>query len=58
MKLQTHWYLGILALIGIYNLPVSLAAVQGDAPAYGLANLLWFVWLLYLVPATGSREAG
>lgn len=56
LKMQIHWYLGFLALVGIYKLPAVLGALQGEASAFGFANLLWFLWLLYLTPVDECRE--
>lgn len=57
LKMQTHRYLGFLALVGIYKLPAVLAALRGAAPLFGFANLLWFLWLLYPAPVNKSPEA-
>lgn len=56
MKLQKHWYLGFLALIGIYKLPLIIGALQWDASLLALTNLLWFAWLTFLIPTRETRE--
>jgi len=55
--MQKHWYLGFLALIGFYKLPAIWGAIQGEASLFGIANLLWFLWLFYFMPADKDREA-
>ena len=47
---QKEWYLGFLGFIGLYKLDEIIASFQGEASWWGLANLLWFLWLLYFLP--------
>lgn len=51
-KMQTYWYLGFLALVGVWKAPdvwAYLTAGQGDWTV--LINLLWFGWLFNFVPS-------
>ena len=50
MKMQKYWYLSALALIGFYKLPLIFGFFHGTEPANVLLNLLWFGWLLCLIP--------
>ncbi len=54
MKMQTHWYLGFLGLIGLWKLPIILASFDGAIAWWGLSNALWFLWFLNFIP----EEAG
>jgi len=47
---QKNWYLGFLGLIGFYKLEYVIAFFQGEGTVWDLANLLWFLWFLYLLP--------
>lgn len=50
MKMQADWYLALLSLVGFYRLPEIWAYFQGTGSLWDLANILWFAWLLYLLP--------
>lgn len=52
MKMQKHWYLGFLGLIGLYFFPKVWAVFTGDGSWFDLSNLLWFLWFFYFVPDT------
>lgn len=54
--MKSNWYLGFLALIGLYKLPEVWAFFQGVASAWVLLNLLWFMWLGYFVPEKHTSE--
>ncbi len=58
MQWQKRWWLGCLGLVGLYKLPVALAAMQGQASAWEFANLGWLIWLLYFVPVARPSGAG
>ncbi|MCG8330094.1 MAG: hypothetical protein MI974_20520 [Chitinophagales bacterium] len=48
---KKHWYLGFLGLIGFYELPHVIQFFNGDATAWSLLGLLWFLWFDYFVPS-------
>ena len=50
MKLQKHWYLGFLGLIGLYKIPTVLVFIDGGGHWLDLANLLWFLWFFHFIP--------
>lgn len=56
MQLRKHWYLGILGLVGFWELPSVIDAIQGSAPMWKLSGALWFLWFLELVPKAKSTE--
>lgn len=56
MKMQKHWYLGFLSLIGFYHIPTIWAVVVDGAHWVGLSNLLWFLWVFYFVPETEQTD--
>ncbi len=56
MTLQRYWYLGLLGIIGVYQLPDSFAALTGFAPWYEALNLAWFLWFSYLIPNWRGQE--
>lgn len=50
-KLQPYWYLGFLALIGVWHLPEVWAYVaQGQGAWHSLLGLLWFGWAFNFLP--------
>ena len=58
MKMQKHWYLAVLGLVGIWNFPDVWANFQTESGSYwDLSNLLWFLWFLYLVPESSEEGA-
>ncbi len=47
-QLPTYWYLGLLGLIGLYELPEVWAYLfKGIGSAWSLTNLLWLLWFSY-----------
>lgn len=54
MTFQKYWYLGFLGLIGIYELPQLIGALQADGSWWDFTAALWFLWFLYFVPETGA----
>ena len=50
MKMQKHWYLGLLGLIGLFDLPQVIGVFQSDGSWWDLTGILWFLWFLYLIP--------
>jgi len=56
VKLQKHWYLGFLGLVGFYELPDILEAFRGSGSPWNLAGLLWFLWFLNFLPAAVGRS--
>ncbi len=56
MKMQKHWYLGFLGLIGVYKFPSVLDFFQGFGQWWELLNLLWFIWFLYFIPEGEKDE--
>ncbi len=55
MKMQNHWYLGVLGLIGIYKFPAVLSAIGGDGSWWDLSNALWLLWFLYFIPEDQAK---
>ncbi len=49
-KLQKHWYLGFIGLIGFYKLSTVINYFQGNGSIWELINLLWFLSFLYFIP--------
>ena len=58
MRLQRHWYLGFLGLIGFYSLPIMIAVYQGTEPWWKLSGALWFLWFLSFVPKFAKEKSG
>lgn len=56
MKMQKHWYLGFLGLIGFYHIPAMWAVIANGAHWMDLSNLLWFLWLFYFAPETRKTD--
>lgn len=56
MKMQKHWYLGFIGIVGLYKLPGVLGYFQGAGTVWDVANVLWLLWFLYLLPE--DREQG
>jgi hypothetical protein len=50
MKLQSTWYLALLAGIGVYEFPEVVRAWQGEGSPVAYLDLGWFLWLLHLWP--------
>jgi hypothetical protein len=51
LKMQNHWYLGLIGLVGLWKFPHIWHFFVGQSGNYwDLANLLWFLWFLYLIP--------
>ncbi|MBW3227221.1 hypothetical protein [Marinobacter adhaerens] len=50
MKMKPYWWLGFLALIGVYKLPQVIAYFEHGGSAWTLVSLLWFFWLLEFIP--------
>lgn len=49
-EFEKYWYLGFLGLIGFYELSPVIAYFQGQADAWILLNLLWFLWFSHFIP--------
>lgn len=58
MKLQEHWYLSLLGLVGLYKFPTIWDYFQGTGAIWDLLNLLWFGWFLYLLPESDDNREG
>lgn len=58
MRLQKHWYLGFLGVVGVYELPKLISVFQPDGSWWDLTGALWFIWFLYFLPAadTGASD--
>ncbi len=56
MKMQWHWFLGFLGLVGVAKIATVWGYFQGPGTGRDLLNLLWFAWFLYLIPE--GRQAG
>lgn len=56
MRMQNHWWLGVLGLVGFYKLPLIVAAFAGAGSWFDYLNLLWFLWFLYLIPEEDRKE--
>ncbi len=56
MKWQERWWLGLLGLIGIYQLPAVLEALVVGGPLLTYADLLWLLWFSYLIPEGAIRQ--
>lgn len=57
MQMRTHWYLGFLALVGLWKLPDVWAFVTaGQGNWTVLLNLLWFGWLHEFIPVRTSEK--
>ena len=55
-RMQNHWYLGLLGVIGFWQFPYVWTVLIGQSADYlDLTNLLWFLWFLYLVPDTDAE---
>ncbi|MFK5978925.1 MAG: hypothetical protein QM488_08580 [Rhizobiaceae bacterium] len=52
MKMQKHWYLGFLGLVGLYKFPTLWAALNGAGHWSDFLNVLWFLWFFYFAPET------
>ena len=53
LKMQKHWYLAVIGLVGLWKLPLVWHSFSGQSRDYwDLLNLLWFLWFLHLVPET------
>jgi hypothetical protein len=50
MKMQSTWYLALLAGIGVYEFPEVMRAWQGEDSSFAYLDLGWFLWLLHLLP--------
>jgi len=48
---QRFWYLGFLGLVGIYELPQVISAIQAGESLWALSNLLWLLFLTYQLQA-------
>ncbi|PCI02924.1 MAG: hypothetical protein COB78_11590 [Hyphomicrobiales bacterium] len=55
MKMQKHWYLGFLGLVGLYKLPTLISLFQGTGSWWDLSNALWFLWFFYFVPESKAE---
>lgn len=56
-EFKPHWYLGLLALVGIWKLPTVWAYVlDGQGTALTLTNLLWLFWAFELIPVRKSAD--
>lgn len=56
-EFKEHWYLGFLALVGVWKLPAIWAYVTaGEGSAFVLISLLWFGWIFQLIPTRKSEE--
>lgn len=56
MKMQKHWYLGLLGLIGLYKAPTLWAAINGMGDWTDFLNVLWFLWFFYFWPEAKPEE--
>ncbi len=51
LTFRPYWYLGFLALVGVWKLPlIGAYLTQGQGSALVLLNLLWFGWLTQFIP--------
>jgi hypothetical protein len=46
MRSQKYWWLGSLALIGVWKLPDAVAAFNNDKGPIEYLYLTWLLWLL------------
>jgi len=56
MKMQKHWYLGFLGLVGLYKIPTLIAAFNGTGHWSDYLNVLWFLWFFYFVPEDKAEK--
>jgi hypothetical protein len=56
-KMQKYWYLSVLGLVGFWKFPHVWQVITNQSDNYwDLLNLLWFLWLSYLVPKRRAKS--
>ncbi len=57
MKMQKHWYLGFLGIVGFLKIDAFLGYFTDGGHWLDLTGPLWFLWFLEFIPQN-AKESG